>query len=476
MFLKSKKTIKLAAATLMLLLAPAFIQPQVMHVELEQHTEEAMQDAPTSVKNALQQANQELTFSLERSGTAKFTGQFYIGSKKSPAKLILDSGSDWLFVESEQCEACQPIHRVYNPDTSTTKYAGDNDAYVVMYESLYVVGDDYFDNVCIASKIEDIDKYCVKNFRFLAVTDIPQEKGKPALTPMDGMLGLGPDDPANGPSFVAALYNEQKIGRKMFGLAYGKQLKSQITFGGWDETFKRSIEDEIYFFPQTNNTRWEIELRDVKMSNTSFWTSTRKVVIDTFFRVVSLPLPEYENFKNYIEKISSDIICNSKTRICQFEGKCSTRVAQMPQLRLQFCSMQTFAVNPQDYLDDRKDDLTQKDVCVMLIQGTEKDYMQVGQSFLFNYYTIFDFEKSRVGFFLVKGTNSEVNNDGVFRPDITPEKFPVWAIILIALVVLGGLVGIFAYVFVKYRNRKLAHNLAEYNQLEGTRAVKKTIE
>ena len=102
--------------------------------------------------------------------------------------------------------------------------------------------------------------------------------------------------------------------------------------------------------------------------------------------------------------------------------------------------------------------------------------MQIGQSFLFNYYTIFDFEKSRVGFFLVKGTNSEVNMDGVDRPDLTPAKFPIWAIILIALVVLGGLVGIFAYVFVKYRNRKLAHSLAEYNQLEGTRAVKKTVE
>jgi len=61
--------------------------------------------------------------------------------------------------------------------------------------------------------------------------------------------------------------------------------------------------------------------------------------------------------------------------------------------------MKTFAVNPVDYLDDRKSDTTGQDICVLLIQGTEKDFMQVGQSFLFNYYTIFDFEKNRVGFF-----------------------------------------------------------------------------
>lgn len=71
----------------------------------------------------------------------------------------------------------------------------------------------------------------------------------PRMTPIDGMLGLGPDDPSNGPSYVAALYNSGKIGRKMFGLAYGKGLKSQITFGGWDERFKRTIDDDIYFFP-----------------------------------------------------------------------------------------------------------------------------------------------------------------------------------------------------------------------------------
>lgn len=70
---------------------------------------------------------------------------------------------------------------------------------------------------------------------------------------------------------------------------------------------------------------------------------------------------------------------------------------------------------------------------------------------------------------MLKNGNSEVNNDGVERPqDPTPSKFPIWAIILIVLVVLGVLIAIGAYMFIKYRNRKLAQNLAEYNQLEGT--------
>ena len=78
--------------------------------------------------------------------------------------------------------------------------AGGNDAYTAMFGSLYVVGDDWFDTVCVGNVPSDATTNCAKQFRFLAVTDIAQN-----LTPMDGMLGLGPDDPSNGPSYVAAL-------------------------------------------------------------------------------------------------------------------------------------------------------------------------------------------------------------------------------------------------------------------------------
>jgi len=38
------------------------------------------------------------------------------------------------------------------------------------------------------------------------------------LAKIDGVIGLGPDDPSNGPSFIAELYNQGIISRKMFGI------------------------------------------------------------------------------------------------------------------------------------------------------------------------------------------------------------------------------------------------------------------
>lgn len=68
----------------------------------------------------------------------------------------------------------------------------------------------------------------------------------------------------------------------------------------------------------------------MKMSDNSFWVSTRKAVIDTFFRAITLPDPEFLKFKKFIEGISPSINCDTNTRICQSSGKCVTKVNSLP--------------------------------------------------------------------------------------------------------------------------------------------------
>lgn len=91
--------------------------------------------------------------------------------------------------------------------------------------------------------------------------------------------------------------------------------------------------------------------------------------------------------------------------------------------------------------------------------------MQVGQVFLFNYYSIFDFEKGQIGLALHKTSTADINEDGVDRDPLTPEAkpFPIWAIILIVLVILGVALGGLGFIYKKRRDRRLAENLSEYN-------------
>jgi acetamidase/formamidase len=77
-------------------------------------------------------------------------------------------------------------------------------------------------------------KWCAVNFRFLSVTDV-----KSSMAPMDGVLGLAPDDPSNGPSFIATLFNQGTIDKKMLGLMLTQSSSGQISsivLGGYDNT------------------------------------------------------------------------------------------------------------------------------------------------------------------------------------------------------------------------------------------------
>ena len=53
---------------------------------------------------------------------------------------------------------------------------------------------------------------------------------------MDGVVGLAPDDPTNGPSYIVAMKTAGLIDNAMFGFLIGESyaINSTITFGGYD--------------------------------------------------------------------------------------------------------------------------------------------------------------------------------------------------------------------------------------------------
>ena len=88
------------------------------------------------------------------------------------------------------------------------------------------------DNVCL---VKDNTNTCADDFGFFLVTE------QQGLTGLDGILGLSPNYPDNGPSFIGTLFKEGKIPAAVtaFNLSnafYGATTQSTITFGGYDKT------------------------------------------------------------------------------------------------------------------------------------------------------------------------------------------------------------------------------------------------
>lgn len=195
---------------------------------------------------------------------------------------------------STDCEECKPNHQIYNPKLSKTADKAEEAPFTAMYGPYFVTGDDYKDTVCFYQT--KTDQTCVKDFRFLSVFSYD-----PRIIDMDGMAGLAPDDPANGPSFVAALYNAKIIEKKMFGFIFGKGTRrNQITFGGYDKSLMKESTTQVKWFRQTNATRWEIDIQDIAIGGKSIWQDTRKAVIDTFFKTIAVPRNEFNLFKDYL--------------------------------------------------------------------------------------------------------------------------------------------------------------------------------
>lgn len=123
---------------------------------------------------------------------------------------------------------------------------------------------------------------------------------------MDGVIGLAPDDPSNGPNFLASLYGKKLIDANMFGLmltTIDSQQASAITVGGYDKTqFKDLTKKEISWYQSTSSTMWQIPVNDMKIGEESIFVgdSRKKAVLNSFYQYITLPAEEFQIFKDNV--------------------------------------------------------------------------------------------------------------------------------------------------------------------------------
>ena len=117
-------------------------------------------------------------------------------------------------------------------------------------------------------------------------------------------------------------------------------------------------------------------MKDIKVSNSSFWQGSRKGVFDTFYSYFTLPAKEYNFFREFVKLYQNDIICDTNKPNCKYPGACKGRYAKLPDLKIQFGDNHTFSVVPQDYLED----ITEggKQYCDIKVHKSPDDYYNIG--------------------------------------------------------------------------------------------------
>ncbi|KAL1960243.1 hypothetical protein VTO42DRAFT_8786 [Malbranchea cinnamomea] len=322
------------------------------------------------------------------------------GSKSQEMWLLLDTGAANTWVMSTNCttKACL-AHNTFGPEDSTTLTVTENE-WSVTYGTGHVEGVIVKDSMSFADFNLTLE--------FGSATKVSDDF---LHYPMDGILGLGFTNSQKGvPTVMQVMMNNKLLDKNILGISLQRNSDGardgQITLGAIDET--KFTGDITYTDIVPGANRWEIPIDDALIGGKPAQFEGKTAIIDTGTSFMLLPREDAKTIHSMIPDSVQDgenfkIPCSSTTSVeISISG---TR----------------FRVSHKDYVGNS--DETGK-MCSSRIAGHQpfgKDQWLLGDVFLKNVYSVFDFDENRIGFAPRKysGSPSPTSVESTAAPDPT---------------------------------------------------------
>lgn len=206
--------------------------------------------------------------------------------------------------------------------------------------------------------------------------------------PMDGILGLGrPKSNVMGvPTVIEALESAQLLKAKLLGINLQRNADGatdgEVKFGAVDSS--KFTGDLSYTTSVSHDGLWEVPVDDAGVDNVGCKFSGKTAIIDTGTSFVLMPPDDAQKLLTQIPK--------SQQNGESFNIPCSSTVA----VQFTFSGV-TYNVSAKDYLGKTIDG---GNMCASNIIGRQTfgaNQWLMGDAFLKNVYTVFDFDKDRIG-------------------------------------------------------------------------------
>lgn len=300
-----------------------------------------------------------------------------IGSQGQSMYLLIDTGSanTWVFSSDCTSASCE-IHNTFAEAQSTSLSTTQQN-----FELAYGTGE--------VSGIIATDTVAFANFSvslgFGLVTNASDDFNN---YPMDGILGLGrrTSDQLGSPTIMDVLSSKNAIAQELIGVhlnrAGDNTKDGEIVFGGIDTT---KFSGSISYTKTSNDDAWEIPVGDFVINNVPCNFTSRTAIVDTGTTFILLPPGDATFVHNAIPGSSSSgetftIPCNTKTKIeVSISGK-------------------KYAISPADYVG--KPVASGSATCNSNIIGHQAfgpSQWILGDVFLKNVYSVFDYENKQIG-------------------------------------------------------------------------------
>lgn len=321
------------------------------------------------------------------------------GSKAQPMHMLVDTGSSntWVFGTDCQSSTCQ-IHNLFGKENSTSLKTTTN-PWNLSYGTGAVSGMVASDTVAFAN-------FSI-NLSFGIATNASDDFNN---YPMDGILGLGrrTSDVLGSTTLMDILSQNKLIAATRIGVhlhrAADNTKDGEIVFGGID-TGKFS--GALTYTKTANNDAWEIPVEDTLVNGTPANFTGKTAILDTGTTFILMPPADAKTLHGMIPGSvpageGYNVPCNTNAKLeIRINGK-------------------LYNISPKDYVG--KPVSSGSPTCTSTIIGHQAfgpSQWILGDVFLKNVYTVFDFDNKQVGFGM-PGTGGVVSSPTSSSTSVSP--------------------------------------------------------
>ena len=313
---------------------------------------------------------------------AQFYGPITVGTPPQQFQMIFDTGSSNLWVPSVKCKqfACKHHHKYDSTKSST--YKANGTAFDIQYGSGGISG-------FISNDVVGHGDMTVVDQDFAEVT---KEDGLSFnFDKFDGILGLAFDSISVNHSTPVwyNLINQNLVDEKIFSFWLAKDpsstLGGELTLGGYDS---KLFKGDLTYVPLTHRNYWQIKMDAVNFNGKNYCNATGcKAIVDSGTSMLTGP-------KAQVDAINKQLGCMISGAQCSWLH--CPDFSTLPDLTFVLNGVQ-FTLKPEEYIM-KVSTLCMSGLMSMDIAEPVGPLWILGDKFMEKYYTVFDFENSRVGF------------------------------------------------------------------------------
>jgi len=332
-----------------------------------------------ATKEELAAANVPITNYLD----AQYYGPITIGTPPQNFKVVFDTGSSNLWVPSSHCDwidiPCYFHARYYQERSST--YIANNTRFSIQYGSGSMTGYLSVDDMSIGG-------LNVKRQKFAQATEEPGIAFVAAA--FDGILGMAYKSISvdNVTPVWYNLLSQRLVTRAQFAFWLSKASSvnngGELSLGGPDSRHYRGA---FNYVPLSSETYWEFNFGALRVGSTTY-TKNIKAIADTGTSLIAGP-------SIVMNKLNSDLGATVVPIVNEGIFDC-TKIASLPNVTITLAN-HNYVLTPQQYV------LNEGGECLSGFLGIDLPaslgpLVILGDVFIRQYYALYDFENSRVGF------------------------------------------------------------------------------